>query len=351
MLDHPLEPAKATGRVRRRLARKAAVGLLQISLSAACLVGTYWGVTRFLAGDFERDAKLTLTGSSAPTTASGVLAVTAQVRATEMPEIKAGVPDLVPVRVSAAAAASDRPTIRNSPAQSLSGPDLKDREGSAVVDRASSDQPAPLHVKSPENELRDLEKRVASGSASTVPAVPPEGRAITSAASEVSVSRPLQQVAAVSRVHLPEPERIITPALPEAAQQSASREALNTASPPTGGVGADTTGTEARSAAKKPKRTVETSHQIKGDRRPNRSAVQPSSARETTTRRDSAPKRNDKPATAQRTRVAAAPSEPSTPPSPPPAAAESVAEQRVHLLGIPLPTGRKVRECLLEWRC
>ena len=338
MPDHPLEPAKATGRV-RRLARKAAVGLLQISLGAACLVGTYWGVTRFLAGDFERDAKLTLTGASAPTTAS-VLALTAQVRATEMPEIKAGVPDLVPVRVSAAAAASDRPTIRNSPAQSLSGPDLKDRGGSAVVDRASSDQPAPLHVKSPENELRDLEKQVASGSASTVPAVPPEGRAITSAASEVSVSRPLQQVAAVSRVHLPEPERIITPALPEAAQQSASREALNTASPPTGGVGADTTGTEARSAAKK----------VKGDRRPNRSAVQPSSARETTTRRDSAPKRNDKPATAQRTRVAAVPSEPSTPPSPP-AAAESVAEQRVHLLGIPLPTGRKVRECLLEWRC
>ena len=90
MLDHPLEPAKATGRVRRRLARKAAVGLLQISLSAACLVGTYWGVTRFLAGDFERDAKLTLTGSSAPTTASGVLAVTAQVRATEMPESRSG---------------------------------------------------------------------------------------------------------------------------------------------------------------------------------------------------------------------------------------------------------------------
>jgi hypothetical protein len=334
MPDHLLEPAKATGRV-RRLARKAAVGLLQISLGAACLVGTYWGVTRFLAGDFERDAKLTLTGSSAPTTASGVLAVTAQVRATEMPEIKAGVPDLVPVRVSAAAAASDRPTIRNSPAQSLSGPDLKDRGGSAVVDRGSSDQPAPLHVKSPENESGPTQS-----SASSVPAVPPESRGITSAASEVSVSRPLQQVAAVSRVHLPEPERIITPALPEAAQQSASREALNTASPPTGGVGADTTGTEARSAAKK----------VKGDRRPNRSAVQPSSARETTTRRDSAPKRNDKPATAQRTRVAAVPSEPSTPPSPP-AAAESVAEQRVHLLGIPLPTGRKVRECLLEWRC
>ena len=53
MPDHPLEPAKAAGRV-RRLARKAAVGLLQISLGAACLVGTYWGVTRFLAGDFER---------------------------------------------------------------------------------------------------------------------------------------------------------------------------------------------------------------------------------------------------------------------------------------------------------
>jgi hypothetical protein len=224
------------------------------------------------------------------------------------------------------------------------------------VDRASSNQPAPLHVKSPENESGPT-----LSSASSVPAVPPESRAITSAASEVSVSRPLQQVAAttldgevvkeaVSRVHLPEPERIITPALPEAAQQSASREALNTASPPTGGVGADTTGTEARSAVKKPQRTVETS-QVMGDRRPNRSAVQPSSARETTTRRDSAPKRNGKPAAAQRSRVAAAQSaEPSTAPTPSPAT-EPVAEQRVHLLGIPLPTGRAVRECLLEWRC
>jgi hypothetical protein len=162
-----------------------------------------------------------------------------------MPEIKAGVPDLVPVRVSAVAATSDRPTIRNSPAQSLSGPDLKDREGSAVVDRASSDQPAPLHVKSPE-ELRDLEKRVASGptlsSASTVPAVPPESRAITSAASEVSVSRPLQQVAAttldgdfakeaVSRAHLPDAGMNV-PSLPRSAQQlgvRADREADKTA--------------------------------------------------------------------------------------------------------------------------
>ena len=54
----------------------------------------------------------------------------------------------------------------------------------------------------------------------------------------------------------------------------------------------------------------------------NRSADQPSSSgREATTRSKSAPKRNDKPTTAQRTRVAAAQSETSTPPTPPPAAA------------------------------
>ena len=368
MPDHPLEPAKATGRVRRRLARKAAVGLLQISLGAACLVGTYWGVTRFLAGDFERDAKLTLIGASAPTTASGVLAVTAQVRATEMPEIKAGVPDLVPVRVSAAAAASDRPTIRNSPAQSLSGPDLKDREGSAVVDRASSDQPAPLHVKSPENELRDLEKRVASGptlsSASTVPAVPPESRAITSAASEVSVSRPLQQVAAttldgdfakeaVSRAHLPDAGMNV-PSLPRPAQQlgvRADREADKTAKVIAPTMGSSRTDAQEKGVAEKDKRVGQRS-QAQAAKRTDQSAVKASSsARVATTRSNAASNRNDKPATAQRTRVAAAPSEPSTPPTPPPAAAESVAEQRVHLLGIPLPTGRKVRECLLEWRC
>jgi hypothetical protein len=49
---HCFEAAKSTGRARRS-ALKAAFSLMQIGLGAACVIGSFWGVTRFLAGDFE----------------------------------------------------------------------------------------------------------------------------------------------------------------------------------------------------------------------------------------------------------------------------------------------------------
>ncbi|MDF3064305.1 MAG: hypothetical protein K0S06_4414 [Microvirga sp.] len=51
-----------------------------------------------------------------------------------------------------------------------------------------------------------------------------------------------------------------------------------------------------------------------------------------------------------RTRTAAKTS-PSTDPAPAPTPPAEAREDRVHLLGVPLPSGRKVRECLLEFRC
>jgi len=85
---HSLEAAKSTGRA-RRIALKAAFSLMQIGLGAACVIGTFWGVTRFLAGDFEAAGRApTSPGASATGIASGVLAVATQFRATEMPEIR-----------------------------------------------------------------------------------------------------------------------------------------------------------------------------------------------------------------------------------------------------------------------
>src|SRR3954454_7473251 len=93
-----LEAAKSTGRA-RRIALKAAFILMQIGLGAACVIGTFWGVTRFLAGDFETAGRApTSPGASATGSASGLLAVATTVRATEMPEIKRGVPELMPLR-------------------------------------------------------------------------------------------------------------------------------------------------------------------------------------------------------------------------------------------------------------
>jgi len=107
---HSLEAAKSTGRA-RRIALKAAFSLMQIGLGAACVIGTFWGVTRFLAGDFEAAGRApTSPGASATGIASGVLAVATQVRATEMPEIKRGVPELMPVRVSTFTA-TDQPKL------------------------------------------------------------------------------------------------------------------------------------------------------------------------------------------------------------------------------------------------
>jgi hypothetical protein len=222
------------------------------------------------------------------------------------------------------------------------------------------------------DQLRLREERVSSGppalnSASIIREVAPDARAITMGSSEPSVS-PLPQVASTTlksesendavsrRIHREDAEsaKVSAATLPEPAQETgarADREADETAKVTPAAIPPSRTGAQERGAAKKAQRVVQTSkaHEAK---RTNRSAVQPSSSGgEATARSNSAPKRNDKPTTAQRTRVAAAQSETSTPPTPPPGAAESVTEQRVHLLGIPLPTGRKVRECLLEWRC
>src|SRR5215203_5479461 len=107
---HSLEAAKSTGRA-RRIALKAAFSLMQIGLGAACVIGTFWGVTRFLAGDFEAAGRAPISpGASATGIASGVLAVATQVRATEMPDIKRGVPELMPLRVSTFTA-TDQPKL------------------------------------------------------------------------------------------------------------------------------------------------------------------------------------------------------------------------------------------------
>src|SRR5829696_3281726 len=119
-----LEAAKSTGRV-QRIALKAAFSLMQIGLGAACVIGTFWGVTRFLAGDFEAAGRAPICpGASAAGIASGVLAVWTQVPATDMPEIHPGAPELIPPRAPTLTA-TDQPKLsptvsRKSPAKPVS---------------------------------------------------------------------------------------------------------------------------------------------------------------------------------------------------------------------------------------
>jgi hypothetical protein len=349
----------------RRVASKAALTLMQIGLGVACVIGTFWGVTRFLAGDFEPAgrAQPTFSGASAAGIASGVLAVATQVRATEMPEIKGGVPELMPVRVSTSTA-TDQPklsptVIRNYPAKPIS---------STQVEVPLISSTAASHDESVSDRRRLHEERVTSNASAPglnstprVPELPPDVPAITSGSFGPSVTSPPPQVGltsdsakeTVSGVHHQDAEAAKMSAVASAEPANeidASADGENAATKRTAPtiMSPNRTDAQGKGAAKKPKRVVQSS-QAEAAKRTAQSAVQASSsAREPTTRSNAAPKR--KPAIAQRTRVAAAPSEPSTPAMPPPAAAE-VAEQRVHLLGIPVPTGRKVRECVIEWRC
>ena len=324
---------------------------MQIGLGAACVIGTFWGVTRFLAGDFEAAGRApTSPGASATGIASGVLAAATQVRATEMPEIKRGVPELMPVR--------DQPklsqtVIRNFAAKPISTTQVEVPViGSTAAwhDESSSDR----------REERVTSDASAPGLNSTpiVPEVPPDVPAIKTGSFGPSVTSSQPQVASttldadsakepVSGVNRQDAEaaKVSAAASAEPANEihaSAEGEIAATRRTAPTIMSPNRTDAQGKGVAKKDKRVVQRSQAAK--------RTNPSSAREATTRSNAAAKRNDKPAIAQRTRVAAAPSEPSTPATPPPAAAE-VAEQRVHLLGIPLPTGRKVRECLLEWRC
>ena len=132
--------------------------------------------------------------------------------------------------------------------------------------------------------------------------------------------------------------------MPEPAQESgarADREADETAKATPAAIHPSRTGAQERGAAKKAKRVVQTSKAHEAERT-NRSAVQPSSSgREATTRSNSAPKRNDKTNNRSAHAGGRCPVRNEHAPTPPPAAAESVTEQRVHLLGIPLPPGRQ----------
>ena len=75
---HALEAAKPTGRL-RRVATKTALTVMQITFGAACLIGAYWGVTRFLAGNFEPP----LAGAAEPITAGAAKDTRSQAPATE----------------------------------------------------------------------------------------------------------------------------------------------------------------------------------------------------------------------------------------------------------------------------
>ena len=195
-----LEAAKSTGRA-RRIALKAAFSLMQIGLGAACVIGTFWGVTRFQAGDFEAAGRApTSPGASATGIASGVLAVAKHVRATEMPEIKRGVPEPMPVRVSTSTA-TDQPKIYPTVIRNFAAKPISTTQAEVPVIGST----AAWHDESSSDRRRLHEERVTSdasapglNSTPIVPEVPPDVPAITTSSFGPSVTSSPPQVASTT---------------------------------------------------------------------------------------------------------------------------------------------------------
>jgi hypothetical protein len=351
MPDHPsfIVRAKPPGRLRRAVTRTTLV-LMQVTFGAAFLVGTFWGVTGFLAGDFEplfdgAAEPITARASAPQALGPTVLATTTQAQLVAMPEIKNGVPELMPVRASVSRP-SDLPKLspavaRNAPLPPISAEPIQTKVANVSSEAVGNTEPAASHLPRLEEQRVTL-AHPAMTSASAMPDATPEVPRVTSGATELSGNGAPSLPQATPATHSPQPTHEAA-----RAEGDANKTQMVTAASPL-----SQTEDQERGAAKKAKRVVQTP-QTHDAKRTGRSAAQPSSSPKAGASSSNGPlKRNDKPATAQRTRVAAARPETTAAASPTVvAAAPGASEQRLHLLGIPLPTGQKVRECLLEWRC
>jgi hypothetical protein len=257
----------------------------------------------------------------------------------------------MPVRASVSRP-SDLPKLspavaRKAPIPPISAEPIQTKVAKVSLEPVGSTEPAASHGESssapPREEQRVTLAHPAMTSASAMPDATPEVPRVSSGATEVSGNGAPSLPQATPATHSPQP----THEAARAEGDANKTQMVTAAASPPGG-----TDDQARGAAKKAKRVVQTP-QTPDAKRTSRSTAQPSSSPKAGASSTNGPlKRNDKPATAQRTRVAAAQPDTTTAASPTVvAAAPGASEERLHLLGIPLPTGQKVRECLLEWRC
>lgn len=252
--------------------------------------------------------------------------------AEEWPEIRNGVPELAPAQRSArpAGALSDRraPVIEQAPGVDLAG--SQDVPTARVVDQPSS----ALGTETPRTAAvgRQADVRVETP-ISTRPINLAEPRLVPEAPAPSSVHPPAP---------LPPPMSTIAPAGPSAS-----------ATPLVQADGAEIKRIEARNLEAKTseaKRAVPKRDKANDAPRAKRTAQSDAKA-DPRAPSDAASPTPRKPAGSARTRTAAAQTPATQGVDPPPTVAPAPEEPRTRLLGIPLPTGREVKECLLELRC
>jgi len=340
---------------KRRTARVALLGA-QVVFGVACLVGTFVGVTWVLSGATE---------PAAPEVRFA--------KAENWPEIKGGVPELVspaalipssgipiaelPLRPqSGAGAASDAPVRpdSNPPTEAELAPPEPPSENSTVGKKppvaeaaaspaeapqadipAENGRPGPMAKDDTSRHTLFLDGIQAQSSAAPPPATPP-GQEVASTsespAQPLAASTPISDTGIVQEP--PDPT-------PVSAGKEAALPIAATAPTPYPGVASPSVGQGRR--VERSARAASDVRRASVEQRKRRVPAEAKTAR--------TEQRKAKATPPARTRTAEAKPSPTPDPAPAPAPPAEVREERVHLLGVPLPTGRKIRECLLEFRC
>jgi hypothetical protein len=324
----PLRAASGTRAVGRALLVAA-----QVALGAACLVGSFVGVNWLLYRPAESQAAEPQLPQS-PQLAAQPSKVAA------WPEIKNGVPELLasapakPTPAEPTKAQPEEPSVAAAPSPAR-GPTFVETS----LWQAQPSRPAAA------DEVSSQAFEGAALKPSGETAAAPES---TRVAAPIELRPPSEPVASTTESAAP---AIAEPAPGEPAATgdgTASGEPLPSpmAAPmPTGGSAEPRPEQASQPAARKPAQ-------------PTTAAAQPSSAKAAARTSKTSPEQRRKPSAPapQRTRTAAtAPAEPSRDRSPPPPPAEAgratAEEEGVRVLGVRVPSARKVTECLLQWRC
>ncbi len=357
----------------RRTRTNAALAVALATTSIACLTGSFFGVAWLLSGVPEPPAREATfaTAEEWPEIKNGVpeLASAKTSRSTRLPSNRspatfekapagsvgstpdaASVARTAPQAPSASDALNAEAPVRNTPtSQSVVPPSRKPISTASTTATDAIARAEPM-VGSP--AVEGTPPAALAASASTLLTPRPEMPFQTESAgggstgdAQQSGPRPTPtQVESRTRENAGE---TMAPSSHKAAEAQEVSAAVASPSSPDGAAG------HGKSAAKQQGERAVRSQRNGTDAQGARAVAQPSPSTKTrSTSKAELERRKEKLARQPRTRTASAQPQESSDASPRPAAAQPAEEnERVHLLGIPLPTGRKIKECLLELRC
>jgi hypothetical protein len=320
-------------REKGRPAQAVLIGV-QVILGVACLVGTFAGVTWALSSAAE--APPPLIGFS---------------NAENWPEIKDGVPELLPRSALVPSSGTDVTRLHVFPEpRGSAGSEGEAGSNSSAVSHTHAASLPPSLKSVPKVELgtpaaEALGDEGIAEANGPEPVSEPSERQVRDVGQAQSSSAPVGS--AKEAASTPESSTSPTPSTVTAAV--AEPPLLAHGSAGVTGITAASSSTLRRVAASPSagqQKRAERAPRTASDMRPNRTGQE--TGRRSTVTDKLRPHRPE----AKKTRTRTAEVKPSPNPDPPAQAPPAeVKEERVHLLGVPLPTGRKVRECLLEFRC